>query len=340
MTDPQPEPAQGVEVAAPEDRPDAGLRAALALCDVPIDLDQRIRLADSVSRAGILPNHLRGNPANVLAICFAAHALQIPLWPAMQEMNCIEGKIGISAHLMRGLWQRAGHRFRVVERTLESATVEATRIGDEPYLVTWTIDDALLAGLCYRDGEGVIRARPKDKPNKALPWELYTKAMLVARATSAALREVGADVLMGFGYTADELTGGVYLDGEGPVHVTTGVAESPEQVAARVAKAQNTYDQWVAAIEAAATDEALRDLWRQCNDAGIVRLTVENREGTLEQRILAARERRAADLAQAAAEATADCPGCGSPPGAAHDRAYEGDGPCPQDALTGPVVNR
>lgn len=285
-------------------------RAALAACDVPLDLDQRIRLADAYSRANVLPKHLRGQPGNVLAICFAAHALQIPLWPATQEMHCIDGKVGISANLMRGLWLRAGHKFRVTERTAEQATVEVTRIGDDPYSVTWTIQDAIDAGLCWRDEKGTIRARPADKPNKALPWELYTKAMLVARATSSALREVGADVLMGFGYTPDELSGGdVYFEGAGAVHVTTSVQETPEAAADRAAKAQASYDACVEEIEAAPNDDALKALWRRYADAGVIRLDVIGREGTLEQRILAVRERRAADAEEAreaAAQAAAD----------------------------------
>ncbi len=305
-------------------------RAALALCDVPIDLDQRIRLADTISRAGILPKHLRGNSGNVLAICFAAHALQIPLWPAMQEMTCIEGKVGLSANLMRGLWLRAGHRFRVTERTPEAATVEVTRRGEEPYTVRWTIEDALAAGLCSRDAEGWIRAR--DKENRPLPWERYTTAMLVARATSAALRESGADILMGFGYTAEELSGGVYMDGAA-VHVVTSLAETEEQAAERVASMQRKYDACVAEIEAAPDEAALRGLWKAYNDLGIVRVEVPGRDGTLEQVIIRVRERREG-------EPPRDVPAEAPDPAAGED-APAAASPAPDDgAIEGKVMGK
>lgn len=322
----------------------APLSRSLAFCDVPLDLDQRVRMAETLSTAGILPDHLRGKPGNVLAIAFAAHSLNIPMWPAIQEMHAIDGKIGISANLMRALWQRAGHKFRIIERTSERCTIEASRDGDDPYRLTFEIEDAITAGLCSRDKEGVIRAR--SSKNHPLNWEKYTKAMLVARATSAILREMGSDVLMGFGYTPEELGAENYLAADGAVHVVTTVEESEEVAAARRAAVQEKWDACMYEIGTAPDEAALRALWQSYNEQGIVRRPVEGQTQTLEQAIIARREALAQDAAAEGGEKppapppAADGQAQGATPSTSPAAAAPSSASVERPALEGRVIGR
>lgn len=240
-----------------------------ARTDVPHDLDQMLRLADVVCRAGLLPQHLRNNPSNVVAIMIASRALDLPLWQGIQELHSVDGKIGMSANLMRALWLRAGHGFRVVERTDEHVVVEATRKGCEPYAVEYTMDDARTANLA---GKG--------------NWSKYPKQMMVARATSTCLREVGSDILLGF-YTPDELS-------EGSVSPELDVRIEPALTAEDIAAAEQAdREAWAEAcgeIAVAADKDTLRDLYRKYNAVDL--LGVEYDGTTLAQKI----EQRAAEL--------------------------------------------
>lgn len=249
----------------------------VARCDVPTTLNDQMTLARAVANSGILPKHLRGKPENVLAIMYGARALDLPLWQAMQEMHDVDGKIGISANLMRALWLRAGHSFRVIERSNTSATVEAIRIGEDPYQVTFTLDDAKTAGLA---GKG--------------NWSKYPKAMLVARATSMCLREIGADILLGFGYTPDELSDGRWDEAE--------LADTKAVVQAAATEAAAWQDVAAAfrAVDDATDEAAVRELGNQFWKAGI--LDAEREGVTLRQTI----ENRIAEVSVVDAEVVED----------------------------------
>jgi hypothetical protein len=104
--------------------------------------------------------------------------------------------------LMRALVRRAGHVFRVTERTNDRATVQIIRndlpAGVQPYVTTFTADEARAAKLLGKRN-----------------WEQYRPAMLVARATSTAVREECPELLFGIAYTPEEL--GAVTDEHGQV---------------------------------------------------------------------------------------------------------------------------
>lgn len=249
----------------------------VARCDVPRDLDQQMRLASAFSQAGILPKHLQNNPGNVLAIMFAARALDMPLWQASQGLHLVDGKVTMSAEMMRALWLRAGHDFLVLEQTAQKAVVEATRKGGKPCVVEYTFEDAKAAGLTGKQN-----------------YSKHPKAMLVARATSTALRQVGADVLAGF-YTPEELSDGAVFDPSYEVTVATEAPATIEQDLALIA----------AEIDAAKTPVELRDLWRQY----VAVLDFDHDGLTIRNRILAAQE----SLEVVDAELVEDAETVGSP---------------------------
>lgn len=172
---------------------------ALRHSDVPASLPDQMELAKALSTSGLLPDHLRNRPENILALFYAAQSVNIPIWQAFQSMQVISGKVGMSADLHRALILRAGHTFRVVESTDQKATVVGVRRDDPDryeHKATFTLADAVTAGIA-----------------NGTSWKKYPKAMLIARATTLLARNAFSDVIAGMAYTPEELGATVDEDG-------------------------------------------------------------------------------------------------------------------------------
>lgn len=263
---------------------------AVRATDVPESFDQQIRMAGFLADSTLLPGHLRAKPANVLLVLMAARTLNISAFQATQSIIVVEGKLSMSADMMRALMIRAGHTVRVVERTAKRAIVEVKRHDrDTPYRAEFTYEDAVAAKLIRKEN-----------------YEKYLKAMLVARATSIAWRDECPDIAYGVSYTPDELGAAVDADGsarvdnEGRVvldgEVTVVEPLAPETIAAwaevllhgdlikevlpawehvQARKAEHAVvadldhtlaqivgERFIAASDAATTREELTELWR------------------------------------------------------------------------------
>ena len=108
---------------------------------------------------------------------------------ALREIFIIEGTPSCSAKLMRALILRAGHKLSW--RAISADKVELygqRRDGQADATVTWTMENAKLAGVASKD-----------------VWKQYPRAMLAARATSELARLIFPDVTIG--YTPEELGG-------------------------------------------------------------------------------------------------------------------------------------
>jgi len=196
---------------------------AIRRSEVPASFQDQMHMAKVLADSTLLPAYLRGKPANVLVILQGARALDVSAFWALQSMHVIEGKLGMAAELMRALVIRAGHRCRVVERSMTRAVVEIKRSDSaEPYRAEFTWEDAKAAGL-----------------EKKTNWIAYRKSMLVARATTIAVRDECPDVMFGVAYTPEELgaitdaDGNPTVDDDGNPLVDAEVAEplTDEQVA-------------------------------------------------------------------------------------------------------------
>lgn len=216
--------------------------------DVPANFDQQMHMAKVLAQSSLLPQALRNQPANVLIIMMGARSMGLPAFWALQSFHVIDGKLSMSADIMKARVIAAGHRFRVVERTAQRAVVRIIRRDDpEPYEAEFTIDDAKAAELL---GKG--------------NWRKYPKAMMVARATSIAVRDHCPEVLFGVLYTPDEL--GVETDDEGtPVdHPRTIEHPNPDDITARADQLESTVDP-----ETSTMDQRLfADLWRVTTSQG------------------------------------------------------------------------
>ena len=152
-----------------------------------IELSHR---AELMARADLLPAAYVKKPANVFIALITAAELEVSWMTAMTDISVINGKPTMSAALMRTLVERAGHKFRYIESTSKSCTVEIIRCDDPEYptRTTFTIEDAQQAGLLSNPS-----------------WKRYPAAMLSARATSACVRMACPSVLHGRSYVPEEM---------------------------------------------------------------------------------------------------------------------------------------
>lgn len=163
-------------------------------------LDAKVRYAQVMARASLLPKAYREQPANVLLAIEHGEMLGMPPLAAIQMIHIIDGRPAASAGLISALVRRAGHRLRVTgSDTQATATIVRADDPEFTYTATWDMDRAKAAGLLGKTN-----------------WRLYPAAMLKARAVSEVARDACQEALCGLTYTADEL--GAQDDGGEIVH--------------------------------------------------------------------------------------------------------------------------
>lgn len=166
-------------------------------------LEAKWKYAQAIAVSDLIPREYRGKPANVLVMMGWAESLGLNLFYVMQELRFIDGRPSASAAFIKTLAHRAGHILRV---QMENGSAVATLVRkDDPDFVfrsEWNLDRAVRAGLCHiKDG----RAFARSKTGYPTPWELYTDAMLKARAVTEVARDGASDSLGGVAYTPEEL---------------------------------------------------------------------------------------------------------------------------------------
>ena len=154
-------------------------------------LDVEMAKANAIAKAGdLLPRTYRANPGAVLLAMDWADRVGLSVMDAIHGVAWVQGKPVIDATLLRALAIKAGYRVLVTEasRTTATAKVVLTTTGETLGTVTYTIEDAKTAGLAGKDN-----------------WKKNPEDMLVARATSRAVRRYCSDALVGGGLTEDEV---------------------------------------------------------------------------------------------------------------------------------------
>lgn len=151
----------------------------------PQNLDQAMKLAETVSKSGLVPSALRGKPADILIILMTAREMRIGPMQALSDINVIQGKPVLSADLMVAQCKRVTTRcewFRLVESTDDHATYEVKAAGaPEPERFTFSMADAKRLGLEGKDN-----------------WKKQPKTMLRRRAAAQAARETFPDLVRGY----------------------------------------------------------------------------------------------------------------------------------------------
>lgn len=155
------------------------------------------------------------SPGKVMLVLEVGASLGLHPTAALGNVYVIEGRVSMSAQLMVAVIRRAGHTIRVVTSGdwadgsfLAEATLTRTDDPDHTYRVIWSKDRAERAGLLSKDN-----------------WQHYPEALCVARSTSEVARQGGSDVLLGIGYTPEEL--GATVDVTGRLLTLEELEQSP-----------------------------------------------------------------------------------------------------------------
>jgi hypothetical protein len=157
---------------------------------VPNNLAELYSLCDYLAKSDLMPEALRGKPANCAIVIMTGHELGLGPMLSARTINVIKGKSSLSADLMGALVQRSPvcEYFMPVESTATQATYETKRRGHpKPVRLSWTMKQAQAAGLT-------------SQPN----YRAYPEAMLRARCEAALARMVYPDIVAGI-YDPDEL---------------------------------------------------------------------------------------------------------------------------------------
>ena len=202
----------------------------------------------------MVPTNLRNKPGEVLAVVMYGAELGIGPMQALQQINFIEGKPSTSPELMRALIRKAGHRLSITQTNEECVIVGERGDNGESGETSFTITDAVQAGLC-RIVDGRVQARSSS--GHALPWEKYTRDMLLARATSRIARMMFSDVVAGMSYTPEEVESFTRRDdndeGEKPKRSSSRRGTSKRQGTARSAPV-------VEGVQTLASKEAMKQI--------------------------------------------------------------------------------
>lgn len=139
------------------------------------------KLAGYIAHTDFVPKGLRGNDAAVTAAILYGRELDMAPMTALQVTHVVNGKVGVSAEIMRGMVLAAGHEISFVESTSAICTMKGRRAGSTEWSsVSWTIDNARQAGLTNKD-----------------VWKSYPAQMLRARASTDLCRMIFSDVTHG-----------------------------------------------------------------------------------------------------------------------------------------------
>ena len=149
-----------------------------------------MKLATTIKGTEMVPDAFRNRPDAIMAAFLRGYELGFGPMQALDSLNVIKGKVGLSAEAMRALIMGHGHQI-IIEATTTEATAECRRSdwpADKWVTVTWDLADAKRAQLPWANGGGK-----------------YPRAMLSARVTSEAARLYFPDVIAGMSYTPEEI---------------------------------------------------------------------------------------------------------------------------------------
>jgi hypothetical protein len=154
----------------------------------PANLDEAVNLSGILSQSNIVPASYKGKKEDILVAIIMGSELGFSPIASLQNIATINGKPSIYGDAMLALVKNSPLCEDVIETMHKGekqedsgAVCTVKRKGMEPVSVTFTVGDAIRAGLWKKAG----------------PWTMYPKRMLQMRARSFALRDAFPDVLRG-----------------------------------------------------------------------------------------------------------------------------------------------
>lgn len=203
----------------------------------PVGRDEWMSLVEQATRIAhtkIVPEVFRGKPDELIAVTLLSREVGRGLmWGLRYVYISRDGRTAMHAEGMLGLMAAAGIEIWPIETTTKIARIGWQR-GARSGEISYTLDEAVAAGLCTLDANGNAHARSRN--DNPLPWETYTGDLLWARVVSRTARRVAPDVIGGMSYVPEEI--GARVDPEtGEVHageVETISVEKAREIRARI----------------------------------------------------------------------------------------------------------
>jgi hypothetical protein len=144
-------------------------------------------LADALCDTDMVPATYRGKPGNGAAAILYGAELGLNPIQSLQHIFVVHGTPAIYARTAVALLKRHGIKFFTVEESPTSVTIRAQR-GEEAEESTWTLERAKTAGF-------VSNRKYQTEP----------QAMLWAKAAMEVSRRIAPDILLGIGYSTEEM---------------------------------------------------------------------------------------------------------------------------------------
>ena len=156
-----------------------------------IDLASAVQISTLIAESKLFKGIT--TPAAAFVVLATGRELGLTAMQSLRGINMVDGKPALSADVCQAvvLHRPVALFFRLVESTPQIATYETQRRGDAVRRMSFTIQEAQVAGLTGKDN-----------------WKKYPAAMLRARASMALARAIYPDALMGV-YDPGELGGPV-----------------------------------------------------------------------------------------------------------------------------------
>jgi hypothetical protein len=149
---------------------------------VPTNFEEAWRIAETLSKSGLLPQALQGKPQDVLVTILTGAEIGLSPMQSIRDIAVVKGKGYIGALLKVALVEQSPvcEKWEMVESTDKVATFETQRRGRKPTRLSFTIEDARRAELIGGDN-----------------WRKYPALMLRRRCESQLCDEVYPDVIRG-----------------------------------------------------------------------------------------------------------------------------------------------
>lgn len=196
------------------------------------DMDQAWRMAQAFAAADIVPKDLQGKPANAFLVMLYGQRLGLPPEVSITAIGVVKGRPRMSGQLLLAKVREAGHtpfipcatcaqmpggdihrtpdtdgfhRYKEDRSDTHCTFTIVRAVTAEEHTETFTLDDAVQAGLCkIKDGKVSALSRS----GEPLPWQNYTKRMLMWRALGFVVDVICPEIKMGF-VVEGELDGGL-----------------------------------------------------------------------------------------------------------------------------------
>ena len=166
-----------------------------------LSFDDILRQADVLGQSRIIPQAYRNRAPDIVAAGLAGTAFGWDVMTSLRNYHIIEGTASLRPEAMLGLVRRGGHSVTITltgdsaENRIASAFGKRLDSGDE-HTAVFSAENAKAAGLA-------------NKKN----WQQYQDAMLTWRAVSILCRVLFPDLVLGAGYTPEEIGATVNADG-------------------------------------------------------------------------------------------------------------------------------